>query len=79
MYDVIRNKNVTVDFLSTNDAPRHPQNVSDRGTVRLGFPQPESTNYALSVFNEPASEKFYQGPPLKFNFASFGGIIQNRK
>ena len=31
MYDVIRNKNVTVDFFSTNDAPRRPQNVSDRG------------------------------------------------
>ena len=48
-------------------------------TVRLGFPQPESTNYALSVFNEFVSKKFPRGPPLKFNSASFGGISQNRK
>ena len=41
-----------------------------------GFPQPESTNYALSVFNDSVSEKFPQGPPLKFNSASFGGIIK---
>ena len=31
MYDVIRTKNVSVDFLSTNDAPWHSQNPSDRG------------------------------------------------
>ena len=31
MYDVIRTKNVTVDFVSTNDAPRCPQNVPDKG------------------------------------------------
>ena len=53
--------------------------VSLTVTIRLGFPQPESTNYALSFLNESVSEKFPQGPPLKFNFASFGGIIQNRK
>ena len=53
--------------------------VSLTVTVRLGFPQPESTNYALSAFNESVSDKFHQGPPLKFNSASFGGIIKNRK
>ena len=51
--------------------------INSHGTVRL--PQPEITNYVLSVFNESVSEKFPQGPPLKFYSASFGGIIQNRK
>ena len=47
-------------------------------TIRLGFPQPESTNYALSALNESEIEEFPQGPPLKFGSASFGGISQNR-
>ena len=47
--------------------------------IRLGFPQPESSNYALSAFNESESEKLPQGPSLKFDSASFGGISQNRK
>ena len=48
-------------------------------TIRLGFPQPECSNYALSAFNESESEKLPQGPPLKFDSASFDGISQNRK
>ena len=48
-------------------------------TIRLGFPQPKSSNYALSAFNESESEKLPQVPPLKFDSASFGGISQNRK
>ena len=32
-----------------------------------------------SAFNESESEKLPQGPPLKFDSASFGGISQNRK
>ena len=47
--------------------------------MRLGFPQPESTNYGISALNESESEKFPQGPPLKFDSVSFGGISQNRK
>ena len=43
-------------------------------TVRLS-----TTNYALSTFNESESKKLPQGPPLKFDSASFGGISQNRK
>ena len=48
-------------------------------TVRSGFPQPESSNYALSALNESESEELPQGPPLKFDSASFGGISQKRK
>ena len=48
-------------------------------TIRLGFPQPESSNYALSALNESKSEELPQGPPLKFDSASFGGISQKRK
>ena len=47
-------------------------------TIRLSFPQPESTNYALSALNESEIEEFPQGPPLKFGSASFGGNSQNR-
>ena len=33
----------------------------------------------LRPLNESESEEFQQGPPLKLDSASFGGISQNRK
>ena len=47
-------------------------------TIRLGFPEPESTIYSLSTLNESESENFNQEPPLKIDSAYFGDISHNR-
>ena len=48
-------------------------------TIPDGIFQPKGRKYALAVVNATISEKFSQGPSLKFYSASFGDVHPNRK